>query len=90
MNELLTLNRHTNKMQSTTLNISSQKYDISLQMNTVVLYRDENIVTKGEITRVEQFLLLSQCFLKTAAETSEGVCIIEWDYACNYEMARNT
>ena len=38
----------------------------------------KNIVTKEEIVRVGQFLLLSQCFQKlTDAEVSERVCIWE-------------
>ena len=36
----------------------------------------ENIVAKGEIAHNEQFVLLSQCFLKsTAADASETVCM---------------
>ena len=36
-------------------------------MNAYYLKGVENIVTKGEIARVEQFLLLSQRFQKSSA-----------------------
>ena len=40
----------------------------------------ENTVTKGEIARFEQFLLLSQCFQKSSAEeASESVCMWKRD-----------
>ena len=51
---------------------------ILFQMNEHLLNIVENIVTKGEIARFEQFLLLSQCFQKLfAAEASEIVCMCE-------------
>ena len=44
-------------------------------MKTYLFNRVENIVSKGEIARFEQFLLLSQSFQKSsAAEASESVC----------------
>ena len=47
-------------------------------MKEYLLKRVENIVAKGEIARFEQFLLLSQCFLKlSAAEASESVYMRE-------------
>ena len=44
-------------------------------MKTSLLNRVENIVSKGEIARFEQFLLLSQSLQKTSAtEASESIC----------------
>ena len=40
--------------------------------------KTETMLAKGEIARIEQFLLLSQCFqLKSAADASESVCMRE-------------
>ena len=47
-------------------------------MKFSLLYKDENVVAKGEIARFEQFLLLSQCFQKlSAAVASESVYMKE-------------
>ena len=47
-------------------------------MKVVLLKEVENSVANGEIARIEQFLLLPQCFQKSSpAETSESVCMGE-------------
>ena len=47
-------------------------------MKVHLLNRVENSVTKGEIARFEQFIILSQCFQESAAaEASESVCMSE-------------
>ena len=49
-------------------------------MKTFLLIIVENIVSKGEIARIEQFLLLSQSFqMSSAAEASESVYMRERD-----------
>ena len=55
---------HTTFLQQTTLNIFCQKIkNLYNWMNNLWL-KVENIVSKGEIVRFEQFLLLSLCFQK--------------------------
>ena len=47
-------------------------------MYGILLVKVENSLTKGEIARYEQFLLLSECFQKaSASEVSENVFMWE-------------
>ena len=48
-------------------------------MNKSTRIRVENMVTKGEIARLEQFLLMSPCFQKAVytAEAAEAVYMRE-------------
>ena len=47
-------------------------------MKVKLLKKVENIVAKGDIAHIEQFLLLSEYFKKSsAAEASKSVCIWE-------------
>ena len=47
-------------------------------MKTNLLNRVENIVSKGEIARLQQLFLLIQSFQKSsAADASESVCMSE-------------
>ena len=49
-------------------------------MNVYKLNKVENIVSKGEIARFEQFLLLKQCFQNSSvAKASVSICVLEWD-----------
>ena len=41
-------------------------------MNVILLKEVENIVAKGEIARLEQFLLLTECFQKSSAADASG------------------
>ena len=56
--------------------MSMQIYGNSLKMKVLLLHSVENVLTKVEISRFEQFLLLSRCFQTlSAAVASERVCM---------------
>ena len=55
---------HTTILQKTTLNIFCQKIENLYNWMDNLWLKMENIVSKGEIARFEQFLLLSLCFQK--------------------------
>ena len=58
-------------------NIWTKTQKISLTEG-IITEKVKNIVVKGDIAHLEQFLLLSQCFQKSsAAETSESVYLWE-------------
>ena len=58
-------------------------------MLTYLLNRVENIVSKGEIARFEQFLLLSQSFQKsTAKEASASVYM--WERVTSHKLIHRT
>ena len=44
----------------------------------------ENIVTKGEIARVEQFLLLSRCFQKKSSAADASKCVYRFERVNEY------
>ena len=46
-------------------------------MRVQLLKRVENIVAKGEIAHIEQFLLFATMFSKDSAEASESICMWE-------------
>ena len=67
-----------NKSEADDYETSKQKHEQSVYMKVYLINRVENILTKVEITYYEQFLLLLQCFQKSAAaEASGNVCLSE-------------
>ena len=71
---------HTTILQQTTSNIFCQKIENLYNWIDNLWLKVENIVSKEEIVRFEQFLLLSLCFQKAVccrAEASESVYMRE-------------
>ena len=69
---------HKANLQQTTLNMSSKRYGKSRLIVGLVLKKVENILAKGEIARLEQFLLLSRCFQKSSAADASK-CVYMWE-----------